>query len=632
VNNLGGEGHMTSIRQPISTAGVYLFLEDGVPTRPTGFFNHNGLYEVDMAQSDRIEVLKGPGTALYGSDAIGGVINNLTDAPAANDNRVSAEAGSYDWTRLLGSISNVEGDNGYRLNLLTSHNGGYRDNSGSDRTSATLRVDNQLSAITAKTILSYTDVHQEGASTLGEEVYHDKPTTNYYEGDVAFRDVKAVRLSSELGMELNSSQDIVLTPFYRYNDMDLMPSWMITYDPNVAETHFETYGMLGKWRTEFADKGLVIVGTDIDYTPSTYDEYQITVQKTPSNTAGYFYYSDYQKTGVKNYDFDADQTSISPYIHSEWQALTDLRLTAGVRYDSFRVNYDNNLSTVETYVYKKSPYIRPPSQTVTYEHTSPKFGAVYDLDTNWSVFANYLDAFRAPTVGNLFRAGSSSNTTNLEPVKAENIELGIRGNLTDNWNTSASIYQLTKKDDIVNIINNNSREVVNAGKTQHEGIELELDGQITSTLSLNAAWTWTRQTYENFSAIKTGTVAICGKPNCSYNVNYDGNDIAQAPDQIGNVQLKWQPAAMPKLGVEWEVEKLGSYYIDPENNQSYDGYLLMNLRASYQVTPALDIYSRITNLQDRLYSVYTDASVNTGAAQYRPGYDRAFYLGARWEF
>jgi len=39
VNVTGGEGHMTAIRQPITTKAVYLYLEDGIPTRSTGFFN-----------------------------------------------------------------------------------------------------------------------------------------------------------------------------------------------------------------------------------------------------------------------------------------------------------------------------------------------------------------------------------------------------------------------------------------------------------------------------------------------------------------------------------------------------------------------------------------------------------------
>ena len=69
-----------AIRQPITTKPMYLYLEDGVPTRSTGFFNHNALYEVNLPQSGGLEVLKGPGTAMYGSDAIGGVVNVLTRA------------------------------------------------------------------------------------------------------------------------------------------------------------------------------------------------------------------------------------------------------------------------------------------------------------------------------------------------------------------------------------------------------------------------------------------------------------------------------------------------------------------------------------------------------------------------
>jgi hypothetical protein len=51
VSNFGGEGHATAIRQPITTKAVYAYLEDGVPTRSTGFFNHNGLYEINLPQA-----------------------------------------------------------------------------------------------------------------------------------------------------------------------------------------------------------------------------------------------------------------------------------------------------------------------------------------------------------------------------------------------------------------------------------------------------------------------------------------------------------------------------------------------------------------------------------------------------
>jgi iron complex outermembrane recepter protein len=79
--DLGGEGSTVALRLPINYSAVYGYLEDGIPIRSTGFFNHNALYEINVPGSERVEVLKGPGTALYGSDAIGGVFNILTRPP-----------------------------------------------------------------------------------------------------------------------------------------------------------------------------------------------------------------------------------------------------------------------------------------------------------------------------------------------------------------------------------------------------------------------------------------------------------------------------------------------------------------------------------------------------------------------
>jgi outer membrane cobalamin receptor len=59
VNVTGGEGHQTAIRQPLTTNPVYLYLEDGVPTRSTGFFNHNALYEVNLPMAGGIEISRG---------------------------------------------------------------------------------------------------------------------------------------------------------------------------------------------------------------------------------------------------------------------------------------------------------------------------------------------------------------------------------------------------------------------------------------------------------------------------------------------------------------------------------------------------------------------------------------------
>ncbi|MFC3335785.1 TonB-dependent receptor plug domain-containing protein [Flavobacterium palustre] len=64
--NLGNEQHMMAIRQPMTTNAYYLYLEDGLPIRPMGIFNHNALLEINQFNLQNIEVIKGPVSSLYG--------------------------------------------------------------------------------------------------------------------------------------------------------------------------------------------------------------------------------------------------------------------------------------------------------------------------------------------------------------------------------------------------------------------------------------------------------------------------------------------------------------------------------------------------------------------------------------
>src|SRR5690606_21404434 len=183
VNQTGGEGHMAAIRQPQTTNPVYLYLEDGIPTRSTGFFNHNALYEVNLPQADRVEVLKGPATALYGSDAIGGVINVSTRAPSETAQvSFSLEGGSHGWARLLGSLSDTWGQDGLRLDVNLSRTDGWRDGTGCDRQSATLRWDRPAGRngkLRVVASASRIDQQTAGSSVIAREDYERNPTANY---------------------------------------------------------------------------------------------------------------------------------------------------------------------------------------------------------------------------------------------------------------------------------------------------------------------------------------------------------------------------------------------------------------------------------------------------------------------
>ena len=81
-----GAEHLTAIRSPVLNAGAgagsFLYLENGVPLRSPGFANINGLFDAHHEIANGIEIVRGPSGALYGANAIHGVINVLTPRPS----------------------------------------------------------------------------------------------------------------------------------------------------------------------------------------------------------------------------------------------------------------------------------------------------------------------------------------------------------------------------------------------------------------------------------------------------------------------------------------------------------------------------------------------------------------------
>jgi iron complex outermembrane receptor protein len=622
INNLGGEGHMTAIRQPITTSGVYLFLEDGIPTRPTGFFNHNGLYEINIPQSKRLEITKGPGSALYGSDAIGGVINSIsTGIPEQSEVKVDAELGSFKWQRLLLTAGKpVTDKTGVSASINRTTNEGFRDAADYERTSINTRINHDLSnASTSKTTLSYTKVDQSGISALSFEDYKNNVKKNEFQGDVGAREIEALRISSEYSYTIDTQSLLTLTPFYRYNKSSMMPSWMVSYDPNFRETKFQSFGVITKYRYKLPNKNQIITGIDIDHTPSETQEFKVDLPN-PINDI----YNGFTKTKNLNYDFDAIQTSISPYVQYEHYLSPNLLLHTGLRYDHFSVKYTDNLTTA-----LDSGYLRPDSQTIDYDHLSPKLGAVLKLNELHDVYANYRHAFRAPSVGSLFRSGSNAGTIDLKPVKSDSYEIGFRGITPIDLSYEIAVYYMEKTDDIVNIINSEStRESVNAGETIHKGIEISLTGGISESFSFQSSLSVSEQTYGDFSY--TYFCFSCSPKNQV--VNFNGNTVGKAPKTLANISIRFEPNYLYGFMAEIEMEHVGKYYVDETNTDEYKGHNLVNLRSRYKLNETLELYGRIQNIEDKRYSTYTSLQVGSSEVKYRPGAPLSVFAGIRASF
>lgn len=617
ISSTGGEGHTTSIRQPLTTSPVYLYLEDGVPIRSTGFFNHNALYEVNVPGADRIEVIKGTGTALYGSDAIGGTINILTrPAPLKPEVELNPEAGSYDWYRLLASMGNTWGNDGFRLDLNATHSGGWRERKEYDRYTATLRWDHLHSATSSlKTIASFSKIDQEtsGGAPLTKADYETRPWYNYHTFD--YRNVESFRLSTDYEKEIGDTALLSLIPYLRKNKMELLPEWGIfragaSYRGYESVTDLYSAGLLAKYRRDFEPmRTRLIVGTDIDYSPGTYEERRINVTRDPVTMR--FTSFDYAASTANDYNYDATFIGVSPYAQVELSPLEKLRVTLGGRYDYLAYDYTNNLGTTAS---------RPESAYLSWSHLSPKIGAAYELNDRVSAFASYNQGFRIPSTGDIFRAGGTATTAvELEPVRVHSYETGLKGRLNGKVSFDAALYYMEKKDDIVTFTPDiGASQRLNAGKTVHKGIEAGVEVKPLDDVSVGFSYSYAKHEYADWrlSAV----------------TDFSGNEIPIAPRQVLNARAGYSPAILNGGAAEVEWMSLGSYWLDNENTEKYGGHDLVNLRASYNATPEWELYLKATNIFDTRYAERVSKS-SSGEVTYAPGNPQTFFAGVvyRWK-
>ena len=637
VSNLSGEGHSTAIRQPLTTGAVYLYLEDGIPTRSTGFFNHNAMYEINVPQSGGMEISKGPGSALYGSDAIGGTVNVLTRTPPRQaEIETSAEAGSFGWGRLMMSGGNSSGDDAWRASLNLTTNNGYQDHAGYDRQTGNFRWDRAIgSDATLKTVFSFSQVDQSHVGSLTRSQYDDDSSRKTNNISFSYRKVDAFRLSTSYEKEVGNSL-ISITPYLRDNSMEILPSWMVGYDPVKYTTKNQSFGFLSKYRQDFEPmRARLIVGLDFDVSPGSRDEDSIRVTSTGNNVSGKTYTYNKGVAAVQVYDYDVTFRSISPYIHGEMSPTEKLRLIAGLRYDNMQYDYGNNFrggaAGASQGVAGGFPgsgfYGHVASTKVDYSHWGPKLGATYEFSKILSGFANYSNSFRTPSEGQVFRGSRESTAIraqraaesllDLKPVIVDNYEIGLRG-LVGKASYEVSVYYMKKKDDIVSYQApvTNQRTVVNAGETLHKGVEFGMGVPIADAWRIDAGLSYAKHSYEQWKV--SGTA------------DYSGNEMESAPRLIANTRLSYAPGYMNGGRVQLEWFKLGSYYHDQSNTTKYSGHNLVNLRANYPFEKRWEVFGSINNLLDKQYA--ETVGMDGTAPTYSTGLPRAFVVGvqAKW--
>jgi len=645
VSVTNGEGHQTAIRQGFTTSPVYLFLEDGIPIRATGNFNHNALYEVNIPSAASVEVIRGPASALYGSDAIGGVVNVITRTPSTRaGGNGSLEMGQWGYRRLLAGADSGEGSAGaLRLDVNLTSTDGWRQNTGYDRRSFNLRWDSQLSPTTrVKTIIGMTSIDQEtGAnSALPMPLYLDDPTVNLR--SPAYRKVDALRFSSSFEHDLGGGQQLSLTPYLRRNKMDLNGSYNFTGDARIEDTEVFSAGLQATYRRDFHDayRSRLIVGLDLDRSPSKRLETKITLSSqidaraSASSDASlrglYTQYIGYS-LGARMYDYEVNYRNLSPYAHWEFSPLPAMRLSAGLRRDQSSYTMDNQANPGYFTVAGREYYL-PASAEADFARWVPKLGMVYQLSAQSQWYASYNHGFRTPSESQLFRGGRSASggslsarqaeaqalfnaASQLKAIKAEQLEWGLRGS-QQQIQYEVVAYQLTKSDDLLSQRDATGYSVqTNNGTTKHRGIEVLVGTRLSPAWRFDAAASYASHRYEQW---------ISGSTDNS------GKNIESAPRTLANLRLSGQMVAGLNAQLEWV--HVGSYYLDQANQfGKYPGHGLWNLRMSMALGADASLFLRAMNVADKRYADSASQS-NAAGGLYAPGLPRTLYAGiqARW--
>ena len=628
ISVTNGEGHQTAIRQGFSTSPVYLFLEDGIPIRATGNFNHNALYEVNIPSSGGVEVIRGVGNALYGSDAIGGIVNILTKVPSRTEGGdASLELGSFGYRRLLaGYDSGLSEMNGaLRSDINITHTDGWRNKTAYDRQSANLRWDTGIDQFTVvKTILGYTKIDQEtGAnSALPYDYFMNSPKTNLR--SVGYRKVDAFRLSTEVQKDIGNGQQLTVIPYLRNNKMDLNGTYNFTGDARIEKTEVTSYGLMIKYRNDFKDawKTKLISGIDFDYSPSSRTENPITLSSTGSGA--YKSYNSYTVGATTQYDYDAVYRNLAPYFQLESSPISSLKTILGIRYDSTTFDMSNNKNAGYTQI-GSNYYYSPTEASSSFSHLSPKIGFVYSISSAHVVYGSYNQGFRSPSESQIFRGGRAATQANalalfnaashLKPIIADQYELGTRGTSLG-WNYELVAYELIKRDDLLSQRDDTGYSVqTNNGKTKHRGIELALGKELMTSLRFDSAISYAKHEYASWV---TDTV------------NYTGKEIEAAPRWLTNSRLTYSQGKAYQSQIEWI--KIGSYYLDAANaGGKYSGHNLFNVRHTHSIDKNIDGFIRVTNIFDKRYADSASWSSSNGAT-YSPGLPRTIYVGLASKF
>lgn len=604
ISRGSGHEHLTAIRSGVLTGagacGEFLLLENGIPIRPAGFCNVNNLFEVNTEQATAVEVVRGPGSALFGGNALHGVINTVTPI-SAEDWRGSFEAGPHDYTqaRLRG------GSDGWHVSALSASSGGYRDDTGYGQQKAYLGFAAKARDWSVMNTVSATLLNQEtGGFVRGFRAYDSSARTSNPNPE-AYRDAWSARATSVWRRTLAAGRSVTVTPYARRSSMTFLQHFL---PGQPLEKNAQSSGGVAL-RVEGGETRRWTVGAVAELFEAMLSERQ------DGPTQGSAFLVATRPAGT-HYDFDLAGVTLAAYGDVGVDLAPDVELVASARVERNSYDYENQHLVGNTRDdgtpcgFGGCLYTRPADRGDAYTNVAGRLGVQWSTGPGAVVYAVAGLGFRPPQTTELYRLQSGQTISDLDSERLRSLETGARGSLGP-LDFDVAVYVETTRNLIFRDANGFN---VSDGATDATGIEADLAWR-TGRHTLEIAGAWGRHRYAFTRDAGRGERIV------------DGNDVDTAPRWLGSAHWRWSGNALKS---EFEIAYIGSHFINAANTARYGGHALLNWRGDWVVTPRLRLFARVLNVLDAAYADRADFAF--GSYRYFPGMPRQVYLGASVRF
>lgn len=580
----GNSGSSLSARGFIDTTSV-MRLYDG--TRQYGGVGVS--FPFDTWSVDRIEVLRGPASVIYGDGAIGGVVNVVSKKPTRGpiQNELQATVGT-DAKRALafGSGGAINDQWSYRLDVSGDRSDNWVDQGDSKNLTVSAAVQLQVSP-DLQVKLSHARGDQRPMRYFGMPLVNGAPLEALREKNynVADSSIRFKDQWTELSAQWAPSSNVMVrsklyhiesdrywrnAEAYAYNAstslIDRSDNTEIAHDQaqtgNTTDVSI-THQLLG--RRNQVSVGFDVNRTSFRHTNNTYTGTSGSVD--PFHPVPGLYASDVPF--IPRYRNKAQQYSI--FGEDRLELTEQLSLVAGVRYDHANVKRSDLVAGTQAF-------------DRDYANTGWRLGAVYQLQPTTALYAQFSKA--ADPVSGLLMLSPANSTFDVSTGKQ--FEFGLKQSLWDgrgDWTLAA--YTITKNKLLTRDTTNPALRV-QVGERSSKGIESTLSLAVTKQVQLDANVALLKARYEDFTE-SVGGVAV----------SRSGNVPTDVPERVANLWLSWR--LLPEWTLSGGLRYVGKRYADNANTLELPAFTTADVAVQWRASPVTSLTLRGVNVTDKLY-------------------------------